>query len=70
MGPSPRTTSPLGEPPLAKEPTPPAHQADPDARRDGRPPIARRLSDALLTLAAGLAASIPVIAATVRALQA
>jgi hypothetical protein len=33
-------------------------------------PIARRLAEALLTLAAGLAASIPVIAATVKAVRA
>jgi hypothetical protein len=76
-----RTTRPPGEPPLGEELLSPATQARPFARRPfahgaagsvraALPGAAARLGQGLLTLAAGLAAAIPVIGATVKAVQA
>ncbi len=70
--PGPRTVPPQGEDPSAKAPRPPApHVRLTLPRRLPRPGprAARGLGEALLTLAAGLAAAIPVIGATVKAVQ-
>jgi hypothetical protein len=71
--PGPRTVPPQGEDPSAKAARPPAPHVRLTLPR--RLPLpgrraAQRLGEGLLTLAAGLAAAIPVIVATVKAVQA